>query len=764
MISPTLPTPSPRPAPASRRAGVRRARPTSTRARLVGAAAALLTLGVLLVPLASPSGAWAAASPTPDPPGLGAPTPTPAPAPTPVAPTISPVADSATGTVVVSGTATPGARVKVAVGSSTTFLDLCATVQSDARGSWTCSGTVANGAGWTATARDLDQPGAPDVDSAPFSVLGAPSVQGGLLVGAKLSGTGEPGATITVTAASGATTTASASSSGSWSTVLPGASFPSGSYTVTATQSTAAVPDVPRSAASSAVAVRVDRDAPGAPRLTAPTAGQRITTQPFAVSGSGEPDTQATVYVDSSPVCQAVVTGGSWSCSTTGTVLPAGDHLVQASLLDAAGNYGSPSAGVVVTVPATASSPAPPPASTPRPGATTAPAPTTPPLDGGESAAPGAPPTTGGGQPGGGAGSGGVADDGRPADAPQGTWATATSFGEHLPSPGQALGGTTWLLAAGLALAFLLLVAGPARLAALSARGSRRPRLAPLTGRNRGVELPTSFSDVAVSPWVPVALTLLGGAVVTAVAAGVDDQVQYARLVAGIGLGLVVLNGLGVVVPAALVAARRGLAPTVRMSPRLLLAAVAACAATRFLSLDPALVLGVLLVGGLAPSPAAPAARRAQADAQAAGLADADGPGRTPGPRDRGVLAAAQLASVTLLATAAWIAHSAIASGGFWPQLLRETLATVCLAGLGSLVLALVPLGSLPGRAVWGWSRVGYVALAVVGVTIAAIVFVGAPSGGFPVGSLLAATAVGALGIVAAWLWVRFVEPAGREA
>ncbi|MBD8726582.1 hypothetical protein [Frigoribacterium sp. CFBP 13707] len=755
-----LPSAAPRrPAPTGRPAGLRHA-PAQGRARASVTVVLATVLGLALL-LAGPSApGWAAASPTPSPapPSLGAPPTTPPPTAEPVAPTIGPVSDSATGTVLVSGTATPGARVKVSVSGSGTFRTLCDAVTADAEGAWSCSGPVPTGAGWTATARDLDQPSTPDVDSGPFSVLTPPTVRGGLLVGGKLSGTAAPGATVTVTAGGGARATATAGGDGSWTTTLPASSFPSGSYTVTATQSSPSVPDVPSSGASSAVSVRVDRDAPAAPRLTSPTAGQRIAAQPVTVTGSGEAGALATVYVDSSPVCQVVVGDGPWSCSTAGSDLPLGSHVVQAALVDPAGNYGPPSAGVTVTVVDPASAVAPPVVGpTPRPGATPAPTASPSPAGPSTSAAPVAP-----GSPGGDGGSptddaaGGAGGAPGTGDGPRGTWATATSFGEHLPTLGQTLAGPAWALAGGLALLFLLLVAAPARLAAASLRGRQRRRRASLTGRNRGVELPTSFSAATVSPWLPVALALVAGAAVTAVAAGVDDELQYARLALGIVIGLVVINGLGVALPALLVARARGLALRVRMSPRLLLAAVVACAATRALSLDPPLVLGVLLTGALVAVPSSSGRHRG---AEAA---------REPDSRDVGVAAAAQLGALVVLGGAAWVLHGVVpgaaAGAGAGAELARETLATVCLAGLGSLVVSLVPLGGLPGRRVWAWSRGAYVGLVVVGVSVAAVVFVGAPTAAFPVVPLVAASAVAALGAVAAWLWLRVVEPAGREA
>jgi hypothetical protein len=742
---------SPRPAAVAGRASVARRRPGLARV------AWLLVAGALLAGLAvagGPTGtAEAAGAPTSTPgPQVGAPTPTPdpTPPPSPVAPSVRPVADSSTGSVTASGDATPGARVKVALTGNGTYRDLCASLPTTATGSWTCTASVPSGAGWAVVVTDLDHADLDQATSASFSVLAAPTVGSGLLVGAKLGGTALPGAVVTVTSGSGATATATASADGTWTAVLPAATFPSGRHQVRAVQSSSSVPRVPVSAASASASVTVDRDAPSAPVVTSPGAGQRLTTRPVVVSGTGEAGALATVYVDSTPVCQATVSAaGSWSCSAGGSELADGDRSLQAALVDPAGNFGPPSASVRVVLGAASAAPAQPGATaTPRPGATPTPgavppsaAPSSPDDD---AAAPAPVPPAGPGD------DGGAGDDPGTGVAPQtGTWATATSFGADLPTLAQTLGGSVWPLGAAVALLFLVLVAGPSRLAAAAARGRLRPRAVRLSGRNRSAELPTSFNTGSVDPRVAAALALAGGAAAIAVAAGVDGQVQYARLLAGILVGLVVLNGLVVALPGLLVARRLGLALSVRMSPGLLLAAVVACGATRLFSLDPPLVLGVLLVGtvGVATHTGGHAV----------------GSGREPTSRDRGIAAAVQLAATILVPAGAWLLHAGVDAPGAWSQLGREALATVCLAGLGSLVVQLLPLGSLPGRHVWAWSKTVYAVLAVVGVSVAAAVFVGAPSSSFPLPTLLLTSLVAALLAVAAWLWTTYVEPARRS-
>lgn len=721
-------------------------------------------------PAAAPSAEPERASGTPDP-TLGAPTPTPGTA----APTVDPVGDRTSNAVTLGGTGASGATIRVldpAVPSSSLCEARVPTSTTQSTGRWSCRATVANGADIVLTVRDTTHTALGDVSSASFSVLGAPTLRGGLLVGAKASGTAEAGAEVTVAATSGQSASATADANGQWTAVLDAGAFPSATYTLSATQRSSAVPAVERSGASAAVSATVDRDAPTAPAVTSPAAGAELAAQPVVFAGTGEDAATVTVYVDDSPICQATVADGSWRCDSTGSSFPIGDRRVQAGQVDAAGNFGPASAAVVVTVlgassPSASPSGAPP--VSPTPGATSAPAPADP--DSGTDASPGD--TTGGDEssaapapvaPGGGGSAGGGAAGGSPSggaadgDDPTavvrdtGTWATATSFGRDLPSLAQTFGGPVWPLAALLGLLFLVLIAGPVRLGAAALRGRVRPRARRLTGRNRTVEQPTSFSAGSIDPRLAVGLALAVGAAVIAVAAGVDDQVQYARLFAGIALGLILLNGLAVALPAVLVGRRLGLRARVRMSPGLLGLALVACAATRVLALDPPLVLGVLLTGTLVARAAAPSGTHVER-----------APDVDAGPREHGLAALVQLVALVVVPSAAWALHGTMtATGGFGWQLGRETLATVCLAGLGSLVLSLLPVGSLPGHAVLAWSTRAYVVVTVLGVTAAAVVFVGNPATAFPWTALVAAAVVAALFCVAAWLWVRVVEPARR--
>ncbi|MBF4601203.1 hypothetical protein ITJ55_10315 [Frigoribacterium sp. VKM Ac-1396] len=685
----------------------------------------------------------------------GTPTPEPSlgqPGPRPVAPTIRDVGDRDVNDVVVGGSATPGSTLRVLDPRvpSRALCEVAVPTGGTSAVEWSCPVTLEDGADQTLTVRDVTNSAVVDDGvSAAFSVLGPPTVRGGPALGGKVGGTAHPGARVTIDGGA-APVSATADGTGAWSVVLPASSWPTGRYTVRATQSSASVPAVPRSTASAGVSVSIDRDAPGAPVLLSPRDRDRISVQPLSFSGTGEDGATVTAYVDSAPVCQASVVGGSWRCASSDAALAEGAHLVQVAQIDSAVNVGPPSAGISITVASSATSTAPPgssaaPVPPAGPGATSSPGT---PADPG--AGPSGTPVPGegsGGAPGGTGDGGGGGTGGANTPAVTGSWAAATTFGRDLPTLGQAMTGAGLLLAVGLAAAFVLLVVAPARLLATALRG-RLPRRGPrLTGRNRRLAPPTSFSTGQLDPRLTAALTIAAGAAVVGLAAGLDGQVRSARLFAGIVVGVALVNTLGVVVPTLVTSRLLGRESRVRMSPRLLLVAVVACAVTRVLGLDPPLVLGVVLVGGLVASSTSRHGRAGQ-----------------PSGRDDGLVALAQAGALVVVSAAAWAAHGALpGTGGFATELALETSATVCLTGLGSLVLALVPVGSLPGRRLWAWSRPLHVGLTVVGVGTAAAVFAGDPSSSFPVGGAVTAAVVVAGLCLAVWLWTTFVEddPAG---
>lgn len=749
-------TPSSRRSAAMASGGLRRGR-VSILVSIAGLALLLVVSG-LSIGMPSVSAAPASAPPSQ---GIGSPTPS-------AAPTIQ-VADSSRAQVSVSGTATPNADLRV-LDPVHPASSLC-TSTAAADGRWSCLVTLGSGAGQTLTVRDLTDTSFDDVPSAPFSVLAAPvmTTPSGVDIGARVAGTGYPGARVTVTADGKPVSTVSVGDAGGWSTVLSATAVPSGRYSVQATQSSSRVPAVPVSSASTAISLTIDHDAPAVPRVLHPASGSVVVRQPVVFDGTGESGATVTTYVDSNPVCTAVVRNGAWSCSSQGLLLPSGDRRVQAAQRDTAGNYGAPSAALLVEFAAappsaTPSGPSPVPGAEPAPAPSDSSEPSTPsstaaPItpghggssggssgDGSGSSSDGG---TGGGS-GGGSGSPGSGSGPTSGVAGSSSWSGPTGFGGTLPTLSQGLAGWSWLWALALGLVFLLLVVAPLRLAASAVGGRLAVRAHRLAGRNR----PSAERDASsiLSPAAGVVVALAVGAVLVALAAGVDDQVRYVRLIVAIAIGIALVNGLGVALPAWLLGRRLGLSLRLAVSPRLLVGAVAACVATRALGIDPPLALGVLLAAGLVDT----------------GLLDASGRARANqlDDRTRGILASAQLGSLTMLSFLAWVAHGLMpaASTAFAAEITREILATVCLAGLGSVIVLLVPLGALPGRALYAWSRPTLVGFAVIGVAMAAVVYLGGPDESFPMLPLVIASIAFATLAVGAWAWVRFVEPSADEA
>ena len=98
---------------------------------------------------------------------------------------------------------------------------------------------------------------------------------------------------------------------------------------------------------------------------------------------------------------------------------------------------------------------------------------------------------------------------------------------------------------------------------------------------------------------------------------------------------------------------------------------------------------------------------------------------------------------------------------GVWGNLLVETLATLCLAGLGSAMVLMLPLGRLPGRVTLEWSPVAWVVAMAIVTTLSWVIVLGGSGAAFPVlGALMLAGGFAALSL-AVWAWVRYVEPAG---
>lgn len=539
---------------------------------------------------------------------------------------------------------------------------------------------------------------------------------GSVLTTGRFTGTAVPGASIRLqsTGESGATEHAcpAALPSGFWSCVVD---LPNGVYQVTARQQSAAIgPE--QSGSTSPVSATIDRTPPSAPTITSPRPG---TTPLAAVTarGGGERGATLQLFVDGAVVCEAVVSSsGAWQCPLRWP--SPGAYTLQALQRDRAGNFSAASARVEVRFsppadPPAASAPAAPPlpgsTPTPKPDASGAPLPEGP----GAAGAPAPPPST--------------------------NWGTPTGFGASLPTAQQVIDRGGWVLAPLIGLAYLLLIALPVRAAATHVlpRLRRRRRLT-LTGRNRD-DLDDEASAAAraplvLSPHLVAAGTLGGAAIIAALSGGIDAEVRYLRLTAAIGAGLVLLNIVGVLLPARLAARVGATRAVVRLLPGILLVALAAALVSRLGGLQPPLLAGVLIAAAAAVG----SGRRAMAG-----------------------VAVAQTSGVAALALLGWAAHDLLSpSTGFWMTLASETAAAVALGGLGSLLMLLLPVGPLPGRTLYAVSPPAWAVIALVSAGVTGAILVAGPA--FPLAVLTLAGAAFAAVLTAAVVWVRWVAPGWR--
>lgn len=519
--------------------------------------------------------------------------------------------------------------------------------------------------------------------------------------------------------------------SGFWSCVVV---LPEGEHEVRVRQSLPSLgPEY--SSYSPATTATIDRTPPAAPLITSPSNGDAVSGPAVTVAGIGEADARVQVFTNGDIACEAdVEPSGEWTC-TLG--LPgAGDWTLQALQRDVAGNFSSASERVeIIASPrdpgpgeGSPGGPAVPPAPAPDPDETASPDPASPPSPG--PTAPGSEPPPGAPSP----PFGGEGGDGLSTT----NWGTETGFGNSLPSAEQIVERGGWALAPIVALAYVLLIALPLRAYATIVG----PRLGTspwrLTGRNRHDDEPQDEEPVEdagrpiLSPLLVVAATFVGAALVAALSGGIAAEVRYIRLMAAIGLGLVLLNLLAVVIPAR-IAGRALHAPVrARLLPGILIVALFAALLSRFLDLQPPVLLGVLLAC-LALEPARL--------------------------RARGGVAIAQIAGVATLALLGWAAHTLLMpSIGFWATFAAETMAAVALGGFGSLLLLLLPIGRLPGRELYAISRGGWAVVALTSASVTGAIVASGAS--FPLLALgLIALGIAAV-LTALTVWVRWVAPA----
>ena len=583
---------------------------------------------------------------------------------------------------------------------------------------------------WTCTASGL--PNGPDFAIAPvqtlggvpttidepvrLNVLGPPAMNGGttVLTTGIVSGMAYPGATIILgIGALEATCPVPARDDGYWSCNLP---VGSGTYQVQAAQTISTIGTPPRNVSSATThrTVTVDKDAPASPVVSTPRNNQRVPRQPTTFAGSGEPGGRIDVYVDTSIVCSATVAGGNWSCRAGG--IENGRHAVRAVLTDAAGNYGTPSNPIWVYFgPKDAVPGSPPAGEEPTPPTPTQ---TSPPL-----LPPDWPPLFP--QP---DGSGPTLHEALT------NWGTPTGFGSHLPNPSATVGNGNWLVGPVVAIGFIVLIALPLRLLISTMRGRIRFRRISLTGRNRERPVTAASAEATpVNPWLAALVPLAAATALVVFSGGLGGEVRYLRLGFAVAVGLGILNLVGVAVVAKLAAAWQHISGRLQILPVMLIGAAIAAVVSRLTDLGPPFLIGVI----------------------AAIVFTGDVPVRR-----RAIVGLVELVALSVLAGVSWLLHQAIGPvDGFWVSIPSETLATICIAGFGSVIVLLLPIGVFPGRAILEWSPVAWVASTLVLVTLAGAVLLGNHIMPVPLLAGGIAAVVFAVIAVASWAWARFVDP-----
>jgi hypothetical protein len=290
-----------------------------------------------------------------------------------------------------------------------------------------------------------------------------------------------------------------------------------------------------------------------------------------------------------------------------------------------------------------------------------------------------------------------------------------------------------WLVALAVAAGFGLLVALPLRLLLGTMRGRIRFRRLRFTGRNRGETIAEEDASHAVSPWLAALVPLAAATALVVFSGGFGGEVRFLRLAFAVGVGLGILNLVGVAIGGRLAAAGQRISGRLKVLPALLIGAAIAAVGSRLSGIEPPFLIGVFVA--LVFAAELPA-------------------------RNRALVGIVELVAIGALAGGSWLAQQAIGPvGGFWASIPSETLATICMAGFGSVIVLLLPVGSLPGRAIFEWSPTAWIVSVLVLVTAAVAVLLG---DSIPVANLAivgACAATFAAVAVASWGWSRYVDP-----
>ncbi|WP_104178555.1 hypothetical protein [Cryobacterium sp. Y50] len=586
-------------------------------------------------------------------------------------------------------------------------------------------------------------------DEITVAVLGVPTVLGGRTGSESdgwVRGTGHPQATVTASLENGDSCSSDVDNSGAWACLFAG-TLASGSLEVTASQRSTF--SSPSSNSSDPIGIVFDLQAPAAPVVTTPREGAQVLVAGTQYIGTGETGATVTVFAGAYSVCFAKVTDGAWTCSAGG--VEAGSYSVIAVQQDSAGNVGPGSTPVTVRYAAASTTTPTPsasetPAATPAPSTSASPSPDSAVEVPGETVVPtpsSAPQTE---EP---APEAAEEEEAAGASTFSGRWNDPTRFALPI-GPSGTSSPFPWLQAGLLALGALVLIALPLRMLAGTISRTRgghplwsRPTLA---GRNQVREEYDVAPTVRLNRWLRGGAALVAAATFVMLSGPVVDQPAYLRLLVAVIIGLVLVNGVAILVPLWWSSRVLGLRGAVRFLPRYLLLIAAAAIASRVFDLHPALLFGLL--GSVSLS--------AKADAASA----------QPTPAQRGQLATVRVGALALFAALAWSLGALVpAASDFTTSFVAEMVNTIVLASVGSAVLILVPIGHTSGRSILVWSPPIWTGLTVVayGILFAALTPAIDQLHSSGSGTVLWIVAASFAALCAsAWGWQRFVAPAQR--
>jgi Tol biopolymer transport system component len=252
------------------------------------------------------------------------------------------------GQVTVSGTALANTTVAVYDGSSQV-----ASTTASSSGAWSTTVSLADGV-HTLTATLIDARGGVSVASSVVSVTVDTTAPAAPVITATVAGpptsphtvtvtgTAEPNSSVVLSDGGSTVATTPADATGAWSATV---TLGDGQHALSAVATDAAGN---LSAASTAVSVAIDTQAPAAPVISAPTDGSVSKSPTTTIAGTAEAGSTVTVLDGTQALTSVVVdSSGAWSATAS---LSEGAHALSAVAVDTTGNTSVSSAAVTVVV------------------------------------------------------------------------------------------------------------------------------------------------------------------------------------------------------------------------------------------------------------------------------------------------------------------------------------------------------------------------------------------------------------------------------